>query len=69
MSKSSELYERDRIAVAKASKVRYNPMVIERGEGPRLIDADGRSYLDFGASWALTPKPHWHAWRLVLQLL
>ncbi len=54
MSKSSELYERDRVAVAKATKVRYNPMVIERGEGPRLIDADGRSYLDFGASWALT---------------
>jgi 4-aminobutyrate aminotransferase len=54
MSKSSELYERDRVAIAKATKVRYNPMVIERGEGPRLFDADGRSYLDFGASWALT---------------
>lgn len=54
MGESERLYERDRAAVAKATKVRYNPMVIESGEGPRLIDADGRSYLDFGANWALT---------------
>jgi 4-aminobutyrate aminotransferase len=54
MSKSSDLLKRDKAAVAAATKVRYNPMVIERGEGNRLIDVDGRSYLDFAASWALT---------------
>ena len=53
MSESNRLYERDRAVVANATKVRYNPMVIERGEGSHLIDADGRRYLDFGASWSL----------------
>ena len=47
MTKSSDLLKRDKAAIAGATKVRYNPMVIERGEGNRLIDVDGRSYLDF----------------------
>ena len=54
MNESKALCDRDARAVARATKVRYSPMVIERGEGSRLFDADGRSYLDFGASWALT---------------
>ena len=54
MGESENLYERDRASIARSTKVRYSPMVIERGEGSRLVDADGRRYLDFGASWALT---------------
>ena len=54
MGESERLYERDRKSISGATKVRYSPMVIEQGEGARLIDADGRRYLDFGASWALT---------------
>ena len=54
MGESERLYERDRKSISAATKVRYSPMVIERGEGSRLIDADGRRYLDFGAGWALT---------------
>jgi 4-aminobutyrate aminotransferase len=44
---------RDRRFIADALKIRYVPFVAERGDGPYLIDADGRRYLDFGAGWAL----------------
>ena len=53
VSESERLYDRDSRLVARANKVRYNPMVVDKGEGSRLIDADGRRYLDFGAGWAL----------------
>jgi len=36
------------------------PIRIERGEGPYLYDGDGREYLDFGASYAVTPVGHCH---------
>lgn len=36
------------------------PVRIERGEGPYLYDDNGREYLDFGASYAVTPVGHCH---------
>jgi acetylornithine/LysW-gamma-L-lysine aminotransferase len=36
------------------------PIQIERGEGAHLYDADGTEYLDFGASYAVTPVGHSH---------
>lgn len=50
---SQAILERDARYVADAIKIRYFPLALERGDGPRLIDADGRAYLDFGAGWAL----------------
>ncbi len=50
---SQQILERDARFVADAIKIRYFPLAVERGEGPRLIDADGRAYLDFGSGWAL----------------
>src|SRR5690349_18331758 len=47
------ILQRDARYVADAIKIRYFPLAVERGEGARLIDADGRAYLDFGAGWAL----------------
>src|SRR5215218_4291741 len=44
---------RDATVIADAMKIRYTPFVMSGGEGGRLFDADGRSYLDFGAAWAL----------------
>ncbi|MDI3341158.1 MAG: aspartate aminotransferase family protein, partial [Sphaerobacter sp.] len=44
---------RDRRLIGNAIKIRYNPIVIDRAEGARLYDVEGRSYLDFGASWSL----------------
>ncbi|MDF3038929.1 MAG: aminotransferase class-III [Thermomicrobiales bacterium] len=45
---------RDERAVANALKIRYTPFVMERGEGGRVFDAEGRSYLDFAAFWCLS---------------
>src|SRR5215217_2854912 len=45
--------ERDARYVADAIKIRYFPFALDHGEGSRLYDVDGRTYLDFGAGWAL----------------
>lgn len=36
------------------------PIRIERGSGPYLYDTEGTEYLDFGASFAVTPTGHCH---------
>ena len=58
MTKSS-----DWIAVEQkyyAQTVRRQPVVIERGEGTRVWDADGKEYLDFVAGWAVDNLGHCH---------
>jgi 4-aminobutyrate aminotransferase len=44
---------RDDRLISSALKMRYAPMVVAGGEGARLVDADGRRFLDFGGGWAL----------------
>jgi adenosylmethionine---8-amino-7-oxononanoate aminotransferase len=44
-----------------------NPLVIARGEGARLFDIDGRSYLDANSSWWVCALGHNHP-RLVAAL-
>jgi 4-aminobutyrate aminotransferase len=51
---ATDLAQRDERAVANALKIRYTPFVMERGEGGRIFDVDGRSYLDFAAVWCLS---------------
>ena len=58
MSKSSEW-----IAIENkyyAQTVRRQPVVIVRGEGSRVWDADGKEYLDFVAGWAVDNLGHSH---------
>jgi len=50
----------DRALIADALKLRFFPLVVERAEGARVADADGRSYLDFTASWALANTGYSH---------
>jgi 4-aminobutyrate aminotransferase len=50
---ATDLVRRDERAIASALKIRYTPFAADGGEGGRLFGADGRSYLDFGAAWAL----------------
>ncbi len=50
---AQDLIQRDARAIGDAIKIRYFPFALERGEGARLYDVDGRSCLDFGAGWAL----------------
>jgi 4-aminobutyrate aminotransferase len=49
---SAEILERDEKYVADALKIRYFPFVAAAGEGPYLIDPEGKRFLDFGAGWA-----------------
>lgn len=37
-----------------------DPLVIDRAEGPRLFDVDGRSYLDANSSWWVASLGHRH---------
>lgn len=53
MPTNKQLIEKDARYIAKAMKVRYNPMVVDRAEGARLVDADGRRYLDFSSYWSI----------------
>ena len=58
MTKSSEW-----IAIENkyyAQTVRRQPVVIVRGEGTRVWDADGKEYLDFVAGWAVDNLGHSH---------
>src|SRR5829696_8132976 len=50
---ATDLVLRDELAIANALKIRYTPFAVDGGEGGRLFDVDGRSYLDFGGAWAL----------------
>jgi len=50
---AKDLIARDRRVIADALKVRYYPLVLDRGEGVYLFDLDGKRHLDFGAGWAL----------------
>lgn len=43
-----------------AQTVRRQPVVIVRGEGTRVWDADGKDYLDFVAGWAVDNLGHCH---------
>jgi 4-aminobutyrate aminotransferase len=50
---TTDLARRDEQTIADALKIRYTPFVLDHGEGGRLFDVDGRSYIDFGAAWSL----------------
>ena len=51
--RTAALAERDARYVSSALKIRYTPMAVAGGEGCRLTDVDGRSYLDFTSYWSL----------------
>ena len=58
MSKSSEWIDIENKYYAQT--VRRQPVVIVRGEGTRVWDADGKEYLDFVAGWAVDNLGHCH---------
>jgi 4-aminobutyrate aminotransferase len=49
----SEIIDRDNHFVADAIKIRYSPFVLAGGDGSRLIDAEGNSFLDFSSLWSV----------------
>lgn len=53
LNRTDALVERDAAVLSETLKVRFFPLVIERAEGCRIWDVDGREYLDFMAGWAV----------------
>ena len=58
MSTSSEWIAKEQQYYAQT--VRRQPVVIVRGEGTKVWDADGKEYLDFVAGWAVDNLGHSH---------
>jgi predicted acetylornithine/succinylornithine family transaminase len=58
MTKSEEWIAKEQKYYAQT--VRRQPVVIVRGEGTRVWDADGKEYLDFVAGWAVDNLGHSH---------
>jgi len=58
MTKSSEWIAIDNRYYAQT--VRRQPVVLVRGQGTRVWDADGKEYLDFVAGWAVDNLGHCH---------
>ena len=58
MTKSSEWIEIEQKYYTQT--VRRQPVVIVRGEGTRVWDAEGKEYLDFVAGWAVNNLGHCH---------
>lgn len=54
------LVERERRLIAGAQKIRFFPFAPVGGAGARLVDADGRSWLDFTAGWAVANAGYGH---------
>jgi len=58
MTKSSEWIDVEKKYYAQT--VRRQPVVIVKGEGTQVWDADGKQYLDFVAGWAVNNLGHCH---------
>jgi len=58
MTKSEEWIAKEQKYYAQT--VRRQPVVIVRGKGTRVWDADGKEYLDFVAGWAVDNLGHSH---------
>ncbi len=58
MTKSEEWISIERKYYAQT--VRRQPVVLVRGQGTRVWDADGKEYLDFVAGWAVNNLGHSH---------
>ncbi|MHB8509278.1 MAG: aspartate aminotransferase family protein [Candidatus Dormibacteria bacterium] len=51
--------DRDRQVITHAYH-RYNDLVVDRGEGSRLFDVEGRAFIDFACGIAVTSLGHGH---------
>lgn len=50
----------DERLIAEAIKIRFFPLAVAAGQGCRLTDVEGRTYLDFTAGWALANTGYDH---------
>src|SRR5882757_6637729 len=57
--KAAAIIEKDK-KYSSPSYIKEYPLVVERGEGPWIIDVDGNRYLDFMAGIAVNSTGHSH---------
>lgn len=55
-----QLDEMDGGLIADALKIRFSPHTTAQGRGARLIDVEGREYIDFAAGWAVANTGYSH---------
>lgn len=58
--RGKELYLRDKNVIADVLKLRFFPVIAEKGYGSTLVDVDGKEYLDFSAGWAVANTGYCH---------
>ena len=56
----NQIYEMDSGLISDALKIRFYPHVTHEGKGARLIDTEGRQFLDFSAGWAVANAGYNH---------
>lgn len=57
---SAQVVKRDEHVICDASRARYFPLVIQRGQGSRFTDLDENDYIDFSSSAAVLNTGHCH---------
>ena len=55
-----DIIERDAASLGSVMKIRFYPMVVDRAQGVRLWDVNGKEYLDFLAGWAVANTGYCH---------
>ena len=55
-----DIIERDTASLGSVMKIRFYPMVVDRAQGVRLWDVNGKEYLDFLAGWAVANTGYCH---------
>ncbi len=60
MSSLEEISALDARLISDAMRLRFYPLAVERANGCRVWDVQGRSYLDFTAGWAVVNTGYGH---------
>lgn len=55
-----ELITRDEKAIGSSMKIRLFPLVAREARGNRIIDVEGKEYLDFSANWSVANTGYGH---------
>lgn len=60
MNRIKEFLERDQNALGEVLKLRFYPLVADKGVGSKIYDVEGKEYIDFNAGWAVANTGYCH---------